>query len=1131
MSVKPAAVAVLLLGVLLLSPFAIQDASAQRTGATVGVYFDEDVWTQSTLETAPPLFSPQKFWVVIKGLDEFDATAQVAGYEFTLTVPDAFTLQVPSLNPSISINVGAAPGEYIVGTGTCVTEDVAGGVQIIEIPYLLIDDTADLTNLTIAITSATTSSFNPPAPGWLNGGSDGTCGLGELVLFESVVPGRIAPLDCNLASASFANTIITARDGDSNELFTYDAGKVVRGVFVNDFDGDGENNILFWTANDGASHGTVGQLDCQGGEAWTFEDSGLTCQPNIDFTDVVGLEKLDLEPNNPGDEILILSRTPAGATNPGIRLTLHALDGTLVGPTNNFEYWALGTFPQFLLSGSDGVIVAGQDLAGAATVIRVPTDNLRGAGPDEQAGCIVGAEDGIARWTYVLEGTNGTTDPFFQAETNVTGLAQGSAGLTVTMDSGNTYLVDSDTLLPVPCDLVDVSVAAGVVTGLDDTAGELWTFDTGSSGIILTHVFDVDGAPAVMVATQGGGSFANSVMVLECHGKPASIYRGLVDPCDGPRSGDPLLMQAEARTAPVEIAHRAFVRYAYPDDKTRISRLSVGNNIRTIVAAEDFDFLGPTTDFLLTDVGGTAYLFVGGSNVGGDVEILALDPTDLSGANAGCDPGSFLWSSVFDGLAEFPIDKGDVASLAIVGTRLEVITTNDTYTLDPLTGALVVVPPLTLDIDDLSGLPRGTVVELGIEGISLTGVAAFDGTILYDSAVLTFVDAELGALLVTAGGFTPAFDGAIAGELSVGAARPGGLDVANADGQVFLLRFEIATDAPLAISTVGFGGMNVFDEVGTPLGGVLVEGSVEPACDLFDVSGDGEVLSNDAVLALRIDVGLVVPTAAQLCAADVDRDGSVTSGDAILILQEIVGTPPGAQALVDKSTQPLRIEADGDATVERDGTVVVPMAVRSSAPLAGVDLTVRLDQRTAFTGLRADRADGALVATNVVDGRLVAAIASNRAWAQDGVTRFELRLDPADSDWTSIDLRVEEALGFGEAGQRFELEGTVTMSFSSDGVTPSNPGAALLQQNRPNPFNPRTEIRYELPSATAVELSVFDVAGRKVKTLVSGHQAAGSHAVLWLGDDVDGRPVASGVYIYRLEGPGVSQSKRMILVR
>jgi len=79
------------------------------------------------------------------------------------------------------------------------------------------------------------------------------------------------------------------------------------------------------------------------------------------------------------------------------------------------------------------------------------------------------------------------------------------------------------------------------------------------------------------------------------------------------------------------------------------------------------------------------------------------------------------------------------------------------------------------------------------------------------------------------------------------------------------------------------------------------------------------------------------------------------------------------------------------------------------------------------------------------------------------------------------------------------------------------PGSYQLLQNFPNPFNPATTIRYDLPFESIVKLEIFDLMGRKVITLVDGKQTAGFRAVRWDGKSSFCRELSSGVYFYRLK--------------
>jgi hypothetical protein len=83
-----------------------------------------------------------------------------------------------------------------------------------------------------------------------------------------------------------------------------------------------------------------------------------------------------------------------------------------------------------------------------------------------------------------------------------------------------------------------------------------------------------------------------------------------------------------------------------------------------------------------------------------------------------------------------------------------------------------------------------------------------------------------------------------------------------------------------------------------------------------------------------------------------------------------------------------------------------------------------------------------------------------------------------------------------------------------------------LAQNYPNPFNPATTITYELPIASQVTLSVYDVLGREVSVLVNGRKNAGVHEVKF-----DGVNLPSGVYFYRLQAGDFCQSKKLVLLK
>jgi hypothetical protein len=126
----------------------------------------------------------------------------------------------------------------------------------------------------------------------------------------------------------------------------------------------------------------------------------------------------------------------------------------------------------------------------------------------------------------------------------------------------------------------------------------------------------------------------------------------------------------------------------------------------------------------------------------------------------------------------------------------------------------------------------------------------------------------------------------------------------------------------------------------------------------------------------------------------------------------------------------------------------------------------------------------------------------------------------------------------GTGTDNYELETILLMEFcwpSMAGIDPSAwlPGSnevSYLRQNRPNPFSPSTLIAFEVPRRGRVDLRIYSVEGRLVRSLVGRECPAGKHTTRWDGRDDLGRPVTSGVYFCKLRGPGITETRKMILV-
>ena len=125
-------------------------------------------------------------------------------------------------------------------------------------------------------------------------------------------------------------------------------------------------------------------------------------------------------------------------------------------------------------------------------------------------------------------------------------------------------------------------------------------------------------------------------------------------------------------------------------------------------------------------------------------------------------------------------------------------------------------------------------------------------------------------------------------------------------------------------------------------------------------------------------------------------------------------------------------------------------------------------------------------------------------------------------------VRAKNAAGWGPFSEiwHFRPEEPVGIEGQED-----IPKTFALNQNYPNPFNPATTIAFDLPLSSRVTLEVFDITGRLVRTLVDGQMPAGRHRVIWDGRGEAGQPVASGVYLYRLQAGDFVQTRKMVLMQ
>jgi hypothetical protein len=117
------------------------------------------------------------------------------------------------------------------------------------------------------------------------------------------------------------------------------------------------------------------------------------------------------------------------------------------------------------------------------------------------------------------------------------------------------------------------------------------------------------------------------------------------------------------------------------------------------------------------------------------------------------------------------------------------------------------------------------------------------------------------------------------------------------------------------------------------------------------------------------------------------------------------------------------------------------------------------------------------------------------------------------------------------AGEGWYIDDIYVVSTVANEDNVASPARFTLHENYPNPFNPTTTIRFELPVSGEVSLDIYNLKGQRVRSLVGKELEKGTHSIVWNGRDDRGGAVASGIYLYRLQSGDLVQTRKMMLMK
>jgi hypothetical protein len=181
------------------------------------------------------------------------------------------------------------------------------------------------------------------------------------------------------------------------------------------------------------------------------------------------------------------------------------------------------------------------------------------------------------------------------------------------------------------------------------------------------------------------------------------------------------------------------------------------------------------------------------------------------------------------------------------------------------------------------------------------------------------------------------------------------------------------------------------------------------------------------------------------------------------------------------------------------------------------------------TGLR----PGDVITAKTESGLLVGeALVNNKGWFLLHVYGDDKTTSHVDGAVPGEELTFEvNGVAAGVSGNaRWAEQESNELTVFAAGANPLPTDFALLQ-NYPNPFNPSTTIQYRLAEASEVNLTIYNVLGQQVRSLVAGVKEAGTHTIEWDGRDDNGSTVQSGMYFYRIQTPSFTEAKKMTLLK
>ena len=291
-----------------------------------------------------------------------------------------------------------------------------------------------------------------------------------------------------------------------------------------------------------------------------------------------------------------------------------------------------------------------------------------------------------------------------------------------------------------------------------------------------------------------------------------------------------------------------------------------------------------------------------------------------------------------------------------------------------------------------------------------------------------------------------------------------------------------------------------------------------------DVNSDDMVDVNDLLSVVDFILQIELPTELQFRNSDLNRDDMLNVADIIMMIDIIYGSSARTLASSTESIAELSMRNGGGTSLLLD------LAYDGFVRGVQFDLTADLSDIMFGSPMLNELQEGVMINSSTLADGSTRVLAVNLhggllSFSSDGFITIPVTMNTGRGDHVKVDI--DDIQLIDQNGE------SIPVSAKGDGSVALEliPMQYALYQNFPNPFNPVTEIQFDIPDMNAVQLVVYNLMGQEVRRLVNGEIQAGYHRIVWDGLNDQGEPVSTGVYIYSLTSPSFHSTKKMVLLK